>query len=100
MERLTNPDSGVIKFNDANLMVAIIDKLKIYEDAEEQELLIKLPCKVRDLLYEPKTNCTEQITDIEVVFKAGGREFKHSDIGETVFLTREAALKGRNNHGR
>jgi hypothetical protein len=35
MERLTNPDSGVIKFNDANLMVAIIDKLKIYEDAEE-----------------------------------------------------------------
>ena len=35
MERLTNPDSGVIKFNDVNLMAAIIDRLKIYEDAEE-----------------------------------------------------------------
>lgn len=32
MERLTNKDGGVIRFNDANLMVAIIDKLKRYED--------------------------------------------------------------------
>lgn len=30
----------------------IIERLADYEDAEEQGLLIKLPCKVGDIIYE------------------------------------------------
>lgn len=46
MERLINPNSGAIRFNDMNQMVAIIDKLRQYEDTgltpeEIKELEIK-----------------------------------------------------------
>lgn len=109
MERLTEKDSGVVRFNDTNLIVAMIDKLKRYEDAEEQRLLIKLPCKVGDtvwfLMAEHYDRCVadeegeiclctvENITIAEPYwsFNNGEHEFKPSDFGKTVFLTREAA---------
>lgn len=39
---------------------AAIDKLGYYEDAEEQGLLLKLPCKIGDTIYQTcyKCNCT------------------------------------------
>lgn len=106
MERLTNPDSGVIKFNDANLMVTIIDKLKIYEDAEEQGLLIRLPCKAGDKVYWT-SNFNHGINSgtvhsiriskfgIDLEISNGNKLFWREY--EKVFLTREAAeeaLKG------
>ena len=86
----------------------IIDKLAIYEDAEEQGLLLRLPCKVGDMVYciEDKQVwcCTiEKIsisknngTWIEISFPEempdlASMEFYPNEMGKTVFLTREEA---------
>lgn len=62
MERLTeymgnrkdyesiNPIDTPYEYGKANLQ-ALINKLAAYEDAEEQGLLLKLPCKVGDAVY-------------------------------------------------
>ena len=42
-ERACEPDCEAID--------AVYRKLKAYEDAEEQELLLRLPCKVGDTVY-------------------------------------------------
>ena len=66
MERLTKRDETGIPHMDCNQMCAdwhkcnpdkcqggrAIEKLAEYEDAEEQGLLLKLPCKVGDTVYE------------------------------------------------
>jgi hypothetical protein len=101
-------------------MADLREKLKDYEDLEEQGRLLKLPCKVGDMLYYP-----EKFFDIvvpvrlnEIIisflgidtysyqynccsFDACGDvyqeyEFDSNDIGKTVFLTKseaEAKLK-------
>lgn len=95
----------------------IADKLAAYEDAEEQGLLVRLPCKVGDTLYAPTRNI---ISEFRVeMFEYGGYNerflrigwhlvkgitgnfrldgIRASEIGKTVFLSREeaeAALKG------
>lgn len=63
MERLTeymengenyesiNPIDTPYEYGKANLQ-ALINKLATYEDAEEQGLLLRLPCKVGDTIYE------------------------------------------------
>lgn len=38
--------------NNAHFSGEAIDKLAAYEDAEEQGLLLRLPCKMEDTLYE------------------------------------------------
>ena len=95
-----------------------IEKLADYEDAEEQGLLVRLPCKVGDTVWDndfgyPKSyeikafsygycdNYVEPDIDIEdqIIFYyenysgsiAGA--FPMSEIGKTVFLTREEAEK-------
>lgn len=62
MERLTeymgngenyesiNPIDTPYEYGKANLQ-ALINKLAAYEDAEEQGLLLRLPCKVGDTVY-------------------------------------------------
>lgn len=62
MERLTeymgngkdyesiNPIDTPYEYGKANLQ-ALINKLAAYEDAEEQGLLLRLPCKVGDAVY-------------------------------------------------
>ena len=92
---------------------AVYRKLKDYEDLEDQGKLLRLPCKVGDILYEP----TDRNTINE--FKVKGfrielfslwieweiekgfvyqhnYEIESSNIGKTVFLTKseaEAKLK-------
>lgn len=66
----------------------VIDKLADYEDLEEQDRLVKLPCKVGDDVYYilgiPNETpcaidkCTFELSDI-------------NKIGKTVFLTKAAA---------
>lgn len=83
-------------------MADLREKLKGYEDLEEQGRLIKLPCKVGDTVYEI-TGATTRGYDWKyltyekayvhgTVFNLG----RLNDIGKTVFLTKsevEAKLK-------
>ena len=81
-------------------------KLKEYEDAEEQGLLLRLPCKIGDSVYSPTRDFISKYTicsiekykegfffnwrcEAGIYIKVSG--FTDYDIGETVFLTREAA---------
>lgn len=97
----------------------LYEKLKDYEDAEEQGLLLRLPCKVGDKVYQISGNFIEPCT-VETIFLGNYRdrsgnwcnmaeihydrddcpyvstEIYFTDIGETVFLTEteaEAKLK-------
>lgn len=97
----------------------VLQKLGKYEDAEEQGLLLKLPCKVGDKVYQISENFIEPCT-VETIFLGKYRdrngnwcnmaeiyydrddcpyvstEIYFTDIGETVFLTEteaEAKLK-------
>lgn len=52
MERLTNSDKEIPTLvNNAEYWLEVYFKLKDYEDAEEQGLLLRLPCKVGDNIY-------------------------------------------------
>ena len=76
-------------------------KLAAYEDAEEQGLLVRLPCNVGDVLWwadafgdirNSKVNSMfiEQGID-GVVIETMIANVNSKDIGKTVFLTREEA---------
>lgn len=84
-----------------------IDRLGEYEDAEEQGLILRLPCKVGDVVYKPNPITMKEIVEIEIesIFisasgtNISGRTTKMkysfccspSDFGKSVFLTKEAA---------
>ena len=94
-----------------------VDKLAAYEDLEEQGLLLRLPCKVGDVVYyiqggyykKPQYCKVKPIEVTEISLKnnrsgknldwaiiANGTRYKISSIGKTVFLTKaeaEAALE-------
>ena len=91
----------------------IKERLKHYEDLQEQGRLVVLPCKVGDTVYH-----VQDVVDVGVVLRVqsamrvdettaismvvryeSGMNYCHlsDEIGKTVFLTREeaeAALKG------
>lgn len=92
-----------------------VDKLAAYEDAEEQGLLVRLPCKAGDTVWsrdvKPWTvvsvewfsrkvtqlHCKSPVTGRGMTFSVGKRS-----LGKTVFLMREeaeAALKGEREDG-
>lgn len=114
MERLTQTSElGGVAFTfdlditckpeEAQKILRLAEKLKQYEDAEEQGLLVRLPCKVGDTVYVfeyPNKNrfCGVQITKIEIYensiwlsFTDGLWDKKIDEIGKTVFLTKEEA---------
>ena len=65
------------------------EKLAAYEDAEEQGLLLRLPCKVGDTVYHIVGRIILEVEKEDVVFLmlsvAEGR------FGKTVFLAKEEA---------
>ncbi len=81
----------------------VIDKLADYEDLEEQDRLVKLPCKIGTEVYDIAwwDNAQEKVvvkgkTYYRTVHKHKVTKlpFTYSDIdnfGKTVFLTREEA---------
>ena len=86
----------------------LFNKLKEYEDLEEQGLLLRLPCHIGDIIYEPTNRNTineYSVTGIKEEEFALWIEWKLEkgfvyqsiygvevgDIGETVFLTQEEA---------
>ena len=90
-ERACEPDCEKID--------AVYRKLKAYEDAEEQGLLLQLPCKVGDKAYiivgkDISKQTIQRVTigsDKILEFCTKKRGFAISDIGKKVFLTREEA---------
>ena len=91
----------------------ILTKLAVYEDLEEQGLLVKLPCKVGDTVYRVNAGAKQPIIPMTVSeihflcykneravrFDAIGKEdmgescYRLEDIGRIVFLTHEEAEK-------
>lgn len=79
-----------------------IDKLSAYEDAEEQGLLIRLPCKVGDAVYYLERFCggamdcpsgpCEDCSDYKIEINEGKFMLSNIyDLGKTVFLTEAEA---------
>lgn len=135
MERLTentrnNDGTGISKQSlidrcgkgyPSNYTSAIVTKLAAYEDAEEQGLLLRLPCKVGDTVYvvtspfnvfddiEYDENMKDEVYEAYVsslsFYESGeqyriyakvtnhfiGAYFRECDFGKTVFLTEEEA---------
>ena len=93
--------------------LAVAKKLKEYEDMEEQDRLLKLPCKVGEIVYyiNPNKNTINEL----VVYSFDIRPLQHfacdymgarlnfNQFGKTVFLAKEEAkaamdkLKGKYN---
>lgn len=121
MERLTeymgngedyesiNPIDTPYEYGKANLQ-SLINKLAAYEDAEEQGLLLRLPCQVGDTVYAFLSTCnyfTEcQINKIELKPTLYGNicyflepighrgclyRYFEDEFGKTVFLKKEEA---------
>lgn len=99
---------------------AVYRKLKEYEDMEEQDRLLKLPCKVGNIVYciENKEIYTCTVGKISISKNNGvwveinfpkempdivAIEYNLDDIGKTVFLAKSEAeaamnkLKGKDN---
>lgn len=113
-ERLTkrNTDGTVgiseLRYYNYDDFQKMAQKLAEYEDLEEQGLLMRKPCKVGDIIYEPTNRNTineYRVTGIKEEPFALWIEWKLEkgfvyqsiygvevgDIGKTVFLTREEA---------
>ena len=111
MERLTIRDDrgDAYPLGDA-LSYQMIDKLCAYEDAEEQGLLVRLPCKVGDTVYRFEVGCCEYREKDACVVYCDGYDYACPDykadrhlvvghfslndiasLGKTIFLTREEA---------
>ena len=86
----------------------MIKKLATYEDLEEQGLLVRLPCKVGDMVYVPTRNFISELRITMVSVDMHGAYFSwmlnsgiypnldgfsKSKLGKSVFLTREEAEK-------
>ena len=119
MERLTTTSKkgGValtfdldITYNKSEIMkiLKLAEKLKEYEDLEEQGKLLKLPCAVGDTVYRINKGKKEPIIPMLVIGIAIRNEnelviqtkdiaddnhnlYSKNSIGKTVFLTKEAA---------
>jgi hypothetical protein len=85
-----------------------LKELKSYKDAEEQGLLVRLPCKVGDTVYVPTRNFISELRIIMISVDMHGAYFRWmlnsgiypnldgfsgSELNKTVFLNREEAEK-------
>lgn len=111
MKRLTlkrNSDGSVSQPMYMDL-AAVLDKLTMYEDLDEKGLLLKLPFKIRDKVYEiqcdEEESWIEEYTITNFYFGKGGVQrifathgtkhisFRPKRIGINYFRTREEAEK-------
>lgn len=122
MERLTNSNKEIPTLvNNAEYWLKAYFKLKDIEDAEEQGLLLRLPCMVGDTVWvvtspfnvfddieydeDMKDEVYEAFISSVTFYKSGeqyriyakttnhfiGAYFRKCDFGKTVFLTKEEA---------
>ena len=105
---ITKEPIGLIALFYRNLwaMADLRERLKEYEDLEEQGRLVKLPCKVGDTIYglhkamvcelDTETIGISKMPSGEILYLIDGWELDKGDFGKTVFLTKseaEAKLK-------
>ena len=110
MDRLTTkyfrPTSSIKQFNDI-VLLEMYDKLKEYEDLEEQGLLLRLPCKPSDVtVYQLRNKkhalgvgisprriyCTSVWADGDYALNHQGTDdCLKRDFNKTWFLTKEEA---------
>lgn len=75
-------------------MAELYETLKRYEDAEEMGLLLKLPCKVGDMVYCFWTTFNFETMKPETKILPESFEYEMIEyIGKSVFLTEEEAEK-------
>ena len=92
------------KCNSCNITSDVCERLGRYEDAEEQGILFKLPCKVGDTIWIVINGeiCEHRVTCISINTQMVVIEAKDMDsgiyrslyahkIGESYFLTKEEA---------
>lgn len=117
MERLTQTSNkGGVAFtfglditcerSEIQKILKVAEKLKNYEDAEEQGLLLRLPCKVGDTVYVPTRNFVSELRIILISIERDNiffhwrlntgiypnlDGFTSSYIGKMVFFTCEEA---------
>lgn len=90
MDRLTN--SGTKEAKDNVTIKQVLDKLEEYENAEEQGLLLRLPCKVGSTVYvDSKTIPTmnmdfEGVEEVQLYFKANVVSFRKNCKGNYIKL--------------
>lgn len=94
-------DDNIRKHGITNYGVQMITKLADYEDAEEQGLLLRLPCKIGSIVYQIDEQCShpndcgfncEFCPDGKMgILPTNFTVDMIGDVGETVFLTREEA---------
>lgn len=91
---ITKEPIGLIALFYRNLwaMADLREKLKEYEDLEEQGLLLRLPCKAGDIVYKI-VNQRDNYDDIvyQIVSAAIFELSMIDKIGKTVFLTKAEA---------
>lgn len=121
-ERLNNLKKGISQMGDKeeikvnkNFLKHVceyLEQLKFYKNAEEQGLLLRLPCKVGDTIYRINIGAKEPIIKMRVLQvqwkqlhkdrviiridainddDMGESCYLLDDIGKTVFLTKEQA---------
>ena len=65
----------------------IIERLTEYEDAEEQGLLLRLPCKVGSTVYHIVNKRISEVENVDLFFIC----LCVAEFGKTIFLTKEEA---------
>lgn len=98
----------LVKVLSGEYLYPAIEKLATYEDLEEQGLLVRLPCKVGDILFRINKGARNpiikmKVSRITIISKSynikaieedrGEVLFSNDVIGIKVFLTREEAEK-------
>lgn len=110
--------------DDCEIMTSVCEKLGDYEDLEEQNRLVKLPCKVGDIIYRVNAGAKEPVIKMRVlqvnykqlhkdriiirIDEMNDNDMREScylleDFGKNVFLTKAEAeaklkeLRGRKN---
>lgn len=115
LQKIINEQDFCFTHEEIKIVNKALKRLDTYEDAEEQGLLLRLPCKVGTIVYtvkyyfdckfgyncplgyaEGKNNCDKGLS-CEHEYKkffVGEKIFDASitdDIGKTIFLTKEEA---------
>lgn len=109
--------NGIKEYWEHKQVAKYLRQLKDYEDLEEQDRLVKLPCKVGDTVYGISMGKIISLTvnEISIFYMKGERvinvkcqnndEFRNyveKEFGKTVFLTKSEAeaklkeLRGKN----
>ena len=102
MERLTKINGKYIEYSDENyndsidnrtMLEKCLRKLSEYEDAEEQGLLLRLPCNVGDTvycIYERYTKCSENEQEFDE-YSCQGCECLECDSHKELYVQSQKA---------